>query len=43
MPYGMDFTVLDSRKARSADDGGERIEAFVCPGKRVAIRSNQRF
>jgi len=43
MPYGKDLTVLDSREARSADDGGERIEAFAGSGKRVGIGSNQRF
>jgi hypothetical protein len=33
MPYGKDFTVLDSRRPLSASDGGERIEAFACSGK----------
>jgi len=43
MPYGKDLAVLDRSRPGSAADGGERIEAFAAPGKRVATRSNQRF
>jgi hypothetical protein len=54
MPYGKDFTALDSRRPRSASDGGERLEAFARTGKppgmgfrmpleQLAHHSNQRF